>query len=83
MKDNQKNVIAVPTAPEISESPPLWWGFPFTDLTAEAMDPSRNAPESLTSVEKRLWEAQCDSAMGKSTGALPIAVDADVLNSRG
>ena len=81
MKDNQKTSSPFNSARDI-ESPALV-GFPFTGLTAEAMDPSRNAPESLTSVEKRLWEAQCDSAMGKSTGAWPIAVDADVLNSRG
>ena len=47
------------------------------------MDLSRNCPEELTPLNMRLWETQCDSARGKSTGALPIAGDADVLRSRG
>ena len=47
------------------------------------MDLSRNCPEELTPLNMRLWETQCDSALGKSTGALPIAGDADVLRSRG
>jgi len=30
VKDNQKNVIAVPPATAISpKAPPLWWGFPL------------------------------------------------------
>ena len=54
-----------------------------SSVRAEAMDLSRNCPEELTPLNMRLWETQCDSALGKSTGALPIAGDADVLRSRG
>ena len=54
-----------------------------SSVRADAMDLSRNGPEELTPLNMRLWETQCDSALRKSTGVLPISGDADVLRSRG